>query len=328
MKKRVVIILSIMLMLAMLMIGCGDSDVKPENLPSVSKTSDSDEKETSATEVPEPSSTPVPTASTIYKGTTVEPSKANVGDVILFGLYEQDNNDSNGEEAIPWYVLDKDGDRLLLLSVYLLEPVGYDNNYLGIKWGECSLRTWMNEIFYSRAFTEKERMYISTSYLENSKNPYYGVSGGEDTEDKVFALSLDEVEQYFGISGVEEKEGILGDKYCYWHSEKQELVSGIKTLYAKAKSPASGNCWWLRSPGDSSNKASYVTDDGKISLCGAQVDIDYFAARPALCLDLNPTPPTPTLSPTPSPSPSPSPTALPTPSPTPTNAPVPFNVYR
>ncbi len=33
--------------------------------------------------------------------------EANIGDTVLFGAYEQDNETTNGKEAIEWRVLDK-----------------------------------------------------------------------------------------------------------------------------------------------------------------------------------------------------------------------------
>ena len=43
---------------------------------------------------------------------TVALGEAEVGDIVLFGTYEQDNDVSNGEEAIPWTVL-----AVILISV-------------------------------------------------------------------------------------------------------------------------------------------------------------------------------------------------------------------
>ena len=45
----------------------------------------------------------------------------SVGDTITFGTYEQDNNTSNGKEAIEWTVLDKNGMSVLLISKQALD---------------------------------------------------------------------------------------------------------------------------------------------------------------------------------------------------------------
>ena len=232
---------------------------------------------------PTPTVTPTPAVHTIYDVTTVELSKAKVGDVVLFGSYEQDNIASNGTEAIPWYVLDKDGDKLLLMSVYLLDAVQYHEKWEDITWEDCTLRQWMNDDFYSSAFTKSEKKYIRTSYLENADNPTYGTEGGNDTEDKVFALSLAEAAQYFGIA---EDEG------SYWVSESPELSAAKVTAYAEAqgawKSTAGNGWWWLRSPGSFDNYAAGVDYAGYVYVCGNDVDYDHGAVRPALWLNLNP----------------------------------------
>ena len=231
-----------------------------------------------------PTELPTPTARTIYEGTTVEPAKAKVGDVVLFGSYEQDNIASNGAEAIPWYVLDKDEDKLLLMSVYLLDYVPYQEDYEAITWEDCTLRQWMNDEFYNRAFTESEKKHIQTSYLENADNSYYGTAGGDNTEDKVFALSLEEAEQYLGVAE---------DSGFYWISASPTLSTAKVTAYAEACGVwvyGNGNgCWWLRSPGGNIEQAAYVGyERGLVNVGGENVGYRSKTARPVLWLDLNP----------------------------------------
>ena len=52
-----------------------------------------------------------------------------VGDMIEFGSYEQDNNEANGTEPIEWRVLDVSDGNPLLISVYGLDtkrrPAGW-----------------------------------------------------------------------------------------------------------------------------------------------------------------------------------------------------------
>lgn len=257
--------------------------VKPTNTTSPLPTNTSSPTPTS-TPSPSPMELPTPAAHTIYDGTTVELAKAKVGDVVLFGSYEQDNITSNGAETIPWYVLDKDGDKLLLMSVYLLDHVPYQEDYEAIAWEGCTLRQWMNVEFYNRAFTKSEKKYIQTSYLENADNPYYGTTGGSNTEDKVFALSLEEAEQYFGVAE---------DYGFYWISASPTLSVAKVTEYAEASGVwvyGNGNgWWWLRSPGGTLEQAACVGyESGFVDVGGEKVGYPSQTARPALWLNLNP----------------------------------------
>ena len=47
------------------------------------------------------------------------------------------------------------------------------------------------------AFSKQEQQKIITSTISTPPNPTYGTLGGQDTKDKLFLLSIDEVETYF-----------------------------------------------------------------------------------------------------------------------------------
>lgn len=59
------------------------------------------------------------------------------GDVITFGAYEQDNNHSNGTEPLEWIVLDRQDDKVLLLSRYVIDCQQYHEEWCDITWGRC-----------------------------------------------------------------------------------------------------------------------------------------------------------------------------------------------
>ena len=54
---------------------------------------------------------------------------AEVGSYILFGEYEQDSDESTGKEAIEWLVLDKQDDKMLVISRYGLDGQPYHAEY-------------------------------------------------------------------------------------------------------------------------------------------------------------------------------------------------------
>lgn len=190
---------------------------------------------------------------------------ADIGDIVTFGRYEQDNDENNGTEDIEWIVLDKEEDgTLLLLSVHALETKQYHNELIDVTWETCTLREWLNsnDAFYGIAFNEKEKKMILTTELKNNDNLQYGTEGGNDTSDMVFLLS---------------KEDAKYDKAKQCTPTPHALASGI---YIKENETA---CWWwLRSPGISNFGATFVNNEGNVDTFGYVVNYDFYGVRPAL----------------------------------------------
>ena len=90
----------------------------------------------------------------------------------------------------------RDGNALVI-SEYLLDATVYYYDMADVTWEKSSLRNWLNSKFYDTAFSESEKSMILTVKIENKDNPLYGTPGGNDTEDNVFCLSLEEAQQYF-----------------------------------------------------------------------------------------------------------------------------------
>ena len=131
----------------------------------------------------------------------------------------------------------------------------------------------LNGEFYDTAFNEEEKGRIALTEVENADNPRYGTEGGEDTEDRIFLLSLEEAEMYF---------------------EDDEDRRAFPTEYAVAKGiwvwEKTGTVWWwLRSPGyDSGGSAAGVDPDGSLNYIGTYVYYSRYAVRPALRLKMTP----------------------------------------
>ena len=79
--------------------------------------------------------------------------QAKVGDYVVFGQYEQDNDTSNGKEDVEWLVLDVQEDRALLISKYLLDCKPYNTTDDHVTWETCTLRKWLNDEFINTAFS-------------------------------------------------------------------------------------------------------------------------------------------------------------------------------
>ena len=194
-------------------------------------------------------------------------SEFNVGDIVTFGSYEQDNKTAE-KEPIEWIVLDRDGTKLLLLSRYCLDSVAFNSKKGDVKWEDSSLRKWLNTTFLKKAFSATAQSMLVYSTIETEDNPTYGTSGCNDTEDRVFLLSIDEVEMYFA---------------------KDTDRRADATAYADAQGAQvykTGAWWRLRSPGKYDYSVASVYASGKIAYDGDSAWDSGCAIRPAVWVDL------------------------------------------
>ncbi|MBQ0083162.1 MAG: hypothetical protein KBS52_00125 [Clostridiales bacterium] len=202
---------------------------------------------------------------------------AKVGDTVKFGKYEQDNDAANGKEDIEWFVLDRDGNRVLLMSVYTLDCQPYNTEYVSITWEKCTLRKWLNDTFYNTAFDDAQKASIMTKKLTNPTTQFSKrkVNGGKDTNDNVFLLSINE-----------------GNSYCV---PREKYYLSKATAYAKAQgvyaNAETSYCWWwLRSPGadttvaSSANINEYTTEG--FNKINGRVDTKNYGVRPCVWVDL------------------------------------------
>mgnify|MGYP004485684171 CR=1 FL=1 len=127
---------------------------------------------------------------------------AQVGDVVKFGFYEQDNKKSNGEEPLEWYVLAEEDGKALLLSKYGIQFRWADRDYWS--WDTSNSREWLNNEFFNDAFDNEEMKYICNA-----------VGDGLDGTDKVFVLSRTECEEYITSMEVYDCEPIVCEKIKY-----------------------------------------------------------------------------------------------------------------
>ena len=195
------------------------------------------------------------------------PEEADVGDVIVFGSYEQDNDTSDGKEAIEWVVLEKSDDSLLVISRYALDGRVYDESYLGgITWDTCSLRRWLNNDFFSEAFSQSEQMRIEERMVAAAVTPgsETSYSSSRETMDRVFILSTEEAQQYL----------------------TEELKKCEATAYAAEQdvyiSKFTGYCrWWTRTSVSGRNDAAFVDSEGSLD-SGYSSTYSSNAVRPAM----------------------------------------------
>lgn len=186
-------------------------------------------------------------------------SKVTVGDTIVFGSYELDDNATNGKEGIEWLVLAKEDDTILVISRYGVDWQKYNGEETSTSWEKCTLRSWLNHDFFYSAFSEKEQTIILTTKVSADENPEYNVNPGSDTQDKMFLLSILEADKYFNSNR---------ERTCRFIAQDAWF-------------------WWLRSPGETLDNAANVDRDGSINKEGAQVNIVNILVRPAMWIDLS-----------------------------------------
>ena len=198
------------------------------------------------------------------------PSVAQVGDVIYFGNYEQDNNISNGKEEIEWIVLEKDENgKMLVVSKYALDCRFYHSSAKKVTWENCDLRAWLNKDFMSTAFTASEKSNIKVTTVENTGNSEHKVEGSNSTKDYVFLLSIEESKRYFPKTV---------DRICKSTAYAESLGSDFDGITDYCR-------WWLRSPGSSLYNAASVKVDGFVLNMGSPVSVDKAFIRPAMWVE-------------------------------------------
>lgn len=202
---------------------------------------------------------------------------ADVGDEITIGSYEQDNNPNNGKEPIEWQVLAKEDGKILVISKYGLDCQQYDSGEYDYRfnpkswiktWDRCHLHTWLNETFLNNAFSDDEQTKIELTKVSADNDSPNDAISSTPTNDKVFLLSLSEVERYLPSD-----------------SSRQCLA----TAYAGAQGAYTRDgycCWWLRTTyfGRKSN-AACVLSHGTFRIDGDNIIERNNAVRPAMWLD-------------------------------------------
>lgn len=157
----------------------------------------------------------------------------------------------------------KDGNALLI-SKYSLNCKQYNTIYTDVTWETCTLSKWLNNDFINAAFSADKKAMIPTVTASADKNPDYSTNLGKATQNRVFLLSITEVNKYFSFDSARQCE---------------------PTDYAVANGAwesDSGNCWWwLRSPGDFQSYAADVYSVGDVDVYGERVNDSYIAVRSA-----------------------------------------------
>lgn len=213
-----------------------------------------------------------PSPSSFGSGADLHGAKA--GDLITFGSYEQDNNTANGAEPIVWQVLEKEEGRILVVSEKALDWKQYHSDGGDVTWEACSLRAWLNGEFLNTAFSKAEQDRIPTVNVSMDRVLLGSDGPGNDTQDKVFLLSLTELSMYFDSHDA---------RRCV---PSAYTVARYSNEFAAIHAGAEYCLWWLRTPADNQSRAVYTGMSGSVSSSGHWVS-EYNAVRPALWISLD-----------------------------------------
>ena len=185
--------------------------------------------------------------SSIIKPMSLKP--ANIGELYNFGGYE-------------WRVLNKQNGRILLLLDRIWDKRPYNETGENTTWERCTLRKELNNKFYN-SIPKSDRERVIKTRISNPNNPCYGTPGGNDTEDYVFILSLDEVVNYFGDSHkLKKRLGYVHYKYAYYIDDQ---YNNARIAYDEDDKVC---VWSLRSPGFNGFHMIEVYNDGNIRIDG------------------------------------------------------------
>lgn len=238
-------------------------------------------------------------AATVLNNPMTDSNGVTTWDCVWFGNYWQEDTNGDGKadkndakQPIKWRVLSVNGDDAFLLADKNLDWQKYNDTRTSVTWETCTMRSWLNGYgaasnkngtdytgnnFIGNAFNSSERTTIRTTDVVNDDNSVCGTEGGNDTSDRVYLLSLDEmINPIYGfpsnINATATRE-----------ARNTKYVADAADAYN-----SSGDSWWLRSPGKGTSvSASHVTRRGDVVCNGYYVGDYGRAVRPALHINLS-----------------------------------------
>jgi hypothetical protein len=196
------------------------------------------------------------------------------GDLVRFGGYS-------------WIVIsaDPDENKFMLVAGRLLAimPMKYHDEKVETTWENSKIRTYLNTTYLNKMSPGDQEKVQETTHA-NPDTPWFNTPGGNDTTDKVFLLSLEELVKYLGDSTQLSKKAwprdtaidttkpcIINDEYDNLRCAKNEFGEFFH--------------YWLRSAGRDATCAAIVREDGTLDLGGESVDTTA-GVRPAMWVKL------------------------------------------
>lgn len=148
-------------------------------------------------------------------------------------------------EPIKWRVLsvNKDGTDAFLMADKVVDLAQYyEDGTVEITWEKSDIRQWLNSKFIDIAFSDEEKELIKDTTVTTADNKWSGEPGGNDTVDKIYLPSIEEMlEPTYGFSSDEEEEETRKVNPSAYVSEGGSPRLDFFGFGAEV--------YWLRSPG-------------------------------------------------------------------------------
>lgn len=202
-------------------------------------------------------------AAPVSETKSVSDKTYNVGDIITFGTYPNNKNLSAGRKSLEWIVLKKEVDKILVISKKVLENYPYHKKCESTTWETSDIRCWLNKYFYETAFNTEEQVKIKEFSIKSDDNVKYDKKQKSSLIDKLFLLSIDEVNNLF-------------------LSDKERKGKAASNVWSMSKYDSGYCCWWLRSTGGKMNRAAIITVEGYVDEYGHMVNDGNCGVRPAM----------------------------------------------
>jgi len=182
-----------------------------------------------------------------------------------------------------WRVLEIDGSKALIITEHAIAQRAFHRAKKPFTWEHSNMRKYLNGRFFKQ-FSLAERARIIETKVTDRPNPWYGNPCGNETQDKIFLLSYDEVVRYFGDSGhLKNRMGIeFGVGLPYGDAISDEY-DNARRCYDLNGAYA---WWWLRSPGGNRTHTTAGSVGDVIHLCGDGVHRKDGGVRPAMWITL------------------------------------------
>lgn len=117
-----------------------------------------------------------------------------IGDCLTFGSFVpwDDNSDPVVRFPMPWHVIDREGNKLKLLSYFFFEHTGYwsvDGSIQSVTWEKTKIRDDLNNKYFYDCFNESERNAILTTNVKTKTNDSEYII----TKDKLYVPALEDI---------------------------------------------------------------------------------------------------------------------------------------